>query len=230
MSQKIVVWGGVVLVVLGGAVAAYCYAGAYNVAADDPHWEVTARIIAAARDRSIAVRAQGLVPPDLADPDLIASGAKHYEAMCAGCHLKPNQRDNELRAGLYPSPPNLTSEARETDGPRATAREPGEQFWIIKHGIKMSGMPAWGASHDDRSIWALVAFLRKLPALDAAAYGAMTGHQDAPYDHGDHQHEANESGPASQRLLNGISHDDDQAHAHVSAIAQQPSATAGGTP
>lgn len=166
---------------LAGAVAiAFAYAAPYNVAADVPHWGVTARALTAIRDHSIEARAADLAVPDLADPALIALGAEHYAAMCTGCHLAPGVGDNELRQGLNPKPPDL-SQRRD--------RSPAETFWIIKHGIKMTGMPAWGVTHDDESIWGLVAFLQQLPTLDAAGYAAVTGEvPDKARDHGGHDH------------------------------------------
>ena len=178
------------LVVVSSAALAVAYSGGYNVAADEPHWSLTSRVMAMVRDRSIAVRAADLTVPNLADPTLIALGAEHYAAMCTGCHLAPGTGDNEMRQGLYPKPPNLTEERD---------RSPAESFWIIKHGLKMSGMPAWGVTHDDESLWGLVAFLQKLPALDAAGYAALTAGpaagatMDNPTDEGHvHQHPAGE--------------------------------------
>jgi mono/diheme cytochrome c family protein len=184
----------VTLVVAGvlaaGAVAVLtiAYTGAYNVAADDPHWDLTSRALAWSRDRAIAVRSGDVVAPDLTDPDLIALGAEHYAAMCEGCHLTPGGRDNELRQGLYPKPPDLSKDRQ---------RQPAETFWIVKHGIKMSGMPAWGVTHDDESIWGLVAFLQQLPTLDAEAYQALTrvggdsgSHAEEGHGHGEHDGES----------------------------------------
>ncbi len=157
-------WTVALLAVVSAAAFAFVYAGRYNVAADEPHWDVTTRALVAIRDRSIAVRAADMTVPNLADPELIALGAEHYVAMCQGCHLAPGMGDNEMRQGLYPKPPNL-SERRD--------RRPAESFWIIKHGLKMSGMPAWGVTHDDESIWGLVAFVQQLPLMDAAGYAAL---------------------------------------------------------
>ncbi len=166
---------------LAGAIAfGLAYAAPYNIAADVPHWGVTTRALAAIREHSIATRAKDLVVPDLADPALIALGAEHYAAMCTGCHLAPGMRNNEMRQGLNPAPPEL-SQRRD--------RDPAETFWIIKHGIRMTGMPAWGVTHDDESIWGLVAFLQQLPTLDAAGYAAATGGAPvAGEDHGGHDH------------------------------------------
>jgi mono/diheme cytochrome c family protein len=184
---KTAVWIVVALAVVGSSAVALSYTGAYDVAADEPHWRITARALDVIRERSIAVRAESLQAPNLADPALIALGAEHYAGMCTGCHLAPGMSDSEMRQGLYPRPPNLTL---------ARARSPAESFWIIKHGIKMSAMPAWGNTHDDETIWAIVAFLQQLPTLDAQAYVALAGvpgAADGDHDSDDHDHDHNAS-------------------------------------
>lgn len=60
-------------------------------------------------------------------------------------------------------------------------RSQAEAFWTIKHGVKMTAMPAWGRTHSDPLIWDLVAFLRRLPALSPAEYEALT--KSAPGGH-----------------------------------------------
>jgi len=166
----------------------FMLSGVFNVAADDPHWAATRWLLEAARDRSIAARAGGITVPPLGDPKQIAIGAEHYSQMCAKCHLAPGTESSELRRGLYPPPPNLVEHASDLS--------PQETFWIIKHGLKMTGMPAWGATHDDGSIWAIVAFLHKLPELSPEAYRAIVGAQSAdahPHEHAQHHH-ADEAG------------------------------------
>lgn len=141
-------------------VTLFVYSGRYDMGADAPHWPATHRLLTTLRDRSIAARSAKLQPPDLQDAALISKGAGHYAAMCVGCHLAPGIANSEIRPGLYPQPPNLAQ----------VRIAPNVAFWAIKHGIKMSAMPAWGASHDDPTIWSMVAFLQKLPDLDAAQY------------------------------------------------------------
>ena len=178
---KAIAWTVASLAVVSMLTLGWAYSGQYNVAADAPHWDVTANAMATIRDRSIAVRASGMTVPNLADPALIALGAEHYAGMCTGCHLAPGVGENEMRQGLYPKPPNLTARRN---------RSPAESFWIIKHGLKMSGMPAWGVTHDDEAIWGLVAFLQQLPTMDAAAYAALTQDEgEAAHEHGEHDHE-----------------------------------------
>jgi len=158
------------------AAGAFLYSGIYDIGADAQHWPVTARALATLRERSIEARANRIEPPGLNNVELVAAGAKHYAAMCADCHRAPGVAESEMRSGLYPQPPDLT---------KGEAPDSGKAFWAIKHGIKMSGMPAWGASHRDGAIWELVAFITELPRLSPAEYqdlseptGGECGHHD----------------------------------------------------
>ncbi len=152
------------LIVAVFAAGAFIWLGAYNVAADDPHWTATYRLMQTVRGRSIQTRASSLEVPALDDDALIRSGAGNYHSMCVGCHLSPGASDTELSLGLYPTPPTWSE---------LGAVEPREAFWVIKHGVKMSGMPAWGKSMDDQYIWGMVALLQQFPRMTAAQYEAL---------------------------------------------------------
>jgi mono/diheme cytochrome c family protein len=155
----------VALLVLIGAAAVGIYAGLYNIAADVPHTQPVYWLLETVRDRSIASRARGIVVPnDLKDPTRISKGAGQYADMCSGCHLAPGMKRTEISQGLYPRAPELR---------RKTTLTPAEQFWVVKHGIKMTGMPAWGVTHDDDLLWDLVAFVRKLPELTPEQYETL---------------------------------------------------------
>jgi mono/diheme cytochrome c family protein len=168
---------------IGAAVAVY--SGVYNVAADDPHTRPVYALLETARERSIAVRAARLrVPADLTDQARIRQGAGNYNAMCTGCHLAPGMAPTEMSQGLYPAPPNLSRQSVAA----------AEAFWVIKHGIKASGMPAWGKNMGDDYIWNMAAFLQVLPKLDEAQYAALVassgghshgGGETEPHGHGD---------------------------------------------
>jgi mono/diheme cytochrome c family protein len=150
------------IAVSGGVLAAVLvYSGAYNIAADEPHWEAVYRLIETVRDRSIAVRAGHIQPPEMNDPARIARGAKDYAEMCVECHLAPGIEQSEIRQGLYPKPPKLTEQVNTS---------PAELFWVIKHGIKMTAMPAWGPTHEDARLWDIVTFVRKLPSITPEEY------------------------------------------------------------
>lgn len=167
---------------VAGLAAGFVYSGAYDVAADEPHWPLTERLLETVRARSIDARAAQLaVPDDLADPKRVLIGAGQYAEMCEGCHLAPGVDDTPLRQGLYPRPPALADHRMD---PRTT-------FWVVKHGIKTTGMPAWGASHGDDVLWSIVAFVQKLPQLDAVGYRQLVN--QAPADEemrtGGHRHQ-----------------------------------------
>ncbi|CAN5511271.1 hypothetical protein BH10PSE14_BH10PSE14_43620 [soil metagenome] len=149
------------------------YFGAYDIAADAPHSRPVYALLDSLRDRSIAVRARAIVPPaDLKAPLRVSTGAGLYDEMCTGCHLGPGIERSELSQGLYPQAPELAK------APDMTA---AAQFWIIKHGIKLSAMPAWGKTHPDPLIWDMVAFLRRLPGMTPAQYRQLVA--SAPADH-----------------------------------------------
>jgi len=166
-----VLWGVALLVV--AVTSLTLYAGVYNIAADAPHTQPVYWLLKTARERSIAVHAIGIViPRDLEDPKRIAAGGGQYAEMCSGCHLAPGMKKTEISRGLYPRAPELRHES-----PLSAA----EQFWIVKHGVKMTGMPSWGVTHDDELLWNVVAFLRKMPKLTADQYQALV--KSAPKSH-----------------------------------------------
>jgi mono/diheme cytochrome c family protein len=135
--------------------------GYYDIGADDHHTALTLAVIEQLRERSIEVRARAIQVTAVEDPVRIAAGARRYAALCSGCHLAPGAMKSEIRAGLYPHPPNLA---------QADVQPAQRAFWIVKHGIKMTGMPAWGKTLDDAAIWEVVAFVRKMPAMTPEAY------------------------------------------------------------
>lgn len=176
---------GIVAIAVLGAVG-FAYSGAFNVAADEPHSRWFLWLVETVREKSIAARAKAVSVPDLNDRDLISSGAADYDEMCTGCHLKPGMSNSELRTAMYPQPPDLT---------KSHGEDPAEVFWVIKHGIKMTGMPAWGATHDDRRLWAMVAFLQQLSRLTPEQYRILTAREasEDAIEHGVHHHGSEES-------------------------------------
>ncbi len=158
---------------IGGVAGAVIYVGVYDIGADAPHSKPVHWLIETLRDRSIAVRASGIVvPADLNDQKRISTGAGLYADMCIGCHLAPGMEKTEISQGLYPPAPELS---------RPLAHSPAEEFWMIKHGVKLTAMPAWGITHSDELMWDMVAFVRKLPSLSPAQYQAIV--KSAPEDH-----------------------------------------------
>ena len=204
----------IVLGVLALGAGAFVYSGLYNIGADDHHTKPVFAVLQTLRERSIHARSEDLTVPDLNDPQLILKGAGQYAAMCTQCHLKPGMKDSELRPGLYPQPPDLSQ----------TRVAPKEAFWIIKHGIKMSAMPAWGGSHDDSTIWSMVAFLQKLPDMTPAQYKDMVAKAppDEDMDMGDegghsHSHGGAANEDAHDAGMKDMDMSDEAGHSHGAA-------------
>lgn len=188
----LVLFGLVVVVVV--ATSGFVWSGAYDVGADAPHTRPVYALLETVRDRSIKTRAASLQVPDLSDPTRVIQGSGNYQAMCAGCHLAPGMAATELSQGLYPAPPDLTK----------MATSPAEAFWAIKHGIKSSGMPAWGKSMQDEYIWNLAAFLQELPELNPEQYKATVAQS------GGHSHGGGEAMPESKGKGSDAGHHGDE--------------------
>lgn len=207
-----------VLAILAVGAGVFAYSGLYNIGADSHHTKPVFAVMQMVRDRSIRTHSKGIAVPNLEDPQLILKGAGQYAAMCTGCHLKPGMKDSELRPGLYPQPPNLSQ----------VRIDPRDAFWVIKHGIKMSAMPAWGGSHDDATIWSMVAFLQKLPDMSPAQYKDMVAKAppDEDMDMGDaeggptHSHDGAPDEAANGAAdMKGMTMPGDAGHSHA-AVAE----------
>lgn len=143
-------------------------------------------------ERSVASRAPEKANPFAGDAQAISTGLDHYAAMCARCHGGPGVKPQPFALGLNPPAPDLQESAKEmTDG---------ELFWITKHGIRMTGMPAFGVTHEDEEIWKIAAIIKQLPKLSAEQKRRLSqqsqdghGHHEGGHDsesHGDHGSEA----------------------------------------
>lgn len=155
-----------ILCFLFAVVSAVVWSGVYNVAANVPHWDTTKWFMEKVREQSIAAHSKGIVVPSLKDPNLINAGFQHYHAMCRRCHNAPGYLRTEISQGLYPPPPDFT--AKET-----TLPGDAEVFWIVRNGLKMTGMPAFGVTHNDEELWGMTVFARHVKVLKPEEYDAM---------------------------------------------------------
>lgn len=171
----------IALVVPLAALSAYLLSGSYNVAANVPHWKATVWFLELVRERSIATHSKRVDLPPLENPNLFEKGFSHYHALCRLCHDAPGYQRGEFARGLNPSPPKLTSE--NTQG-----RTDEELYWIIKNGIKMTGMPSFSSTHSTEEMAAIVAFLRRLPALKPDEYRSMIKVAGMPEEEIHHHH------------------------------------------
>lgn len=149
-----------------GAALVGVFSGMVDVAASPPQPELVRRLLRTAMEHSVERRASAIAPPaTLSDPRRIERGFAGYEDMCVICHAAPGIAPSVIARGLDPEPPNLSEAAgRWSDA---------ELFWIVEHGIRMTGMPSFGATHDADEIWDVVAFLRQLQTFSEQQYDAL---------------------------------------------------------
>ncbi len=171
----------IIICLLAAAGVAYLFSGYYDISATQPHWKITVWILNQLRDHSVKFHSKGIIPRDLNDPKLLMIGIRHYHEMCRLCHGAPGYEKEGFAKGLYPKPPNLA--AREIQ-----AMTDAEAFWVLKKGIKMTGMPAFGPTHDDDELWGIVKFWRRLPSLKPEQYQKLLESAGVQTEKGEHRH------------------------------------------
>ena len=176
------------LVVLIAIALLVIFTGGYNVAATDRHRSLVAWAFDSTMRNSVQGRAGELEPPDTFTDAMIVAGAGEYKSMCEHCHGGVGVEHADWAAVMAPNPPPL---ARATDN-WTTA----EVFWLVRHGVKMTGMPAFGPSPDEQTLWNIAAFVKALPNMTAEEYAAFpAGHgaeEEAGHSHAEgtppHEH------------------------------------------
>lgn len=143
----------------------FIYSGWYDVSAMNEESGMMKWVLNNTKNNSIESRSKNISVPDLNDSSMLKEGFEHYKEMCISCHGAPGNEETELTKALNPPAPYLAEVVKGID--------PKELFWITKNGIRMTGMPAWGKTHSDEKIWAIVAFVKKLPDMTVEEYQKM---------------------------------------------------------
>jgi mono/diheme cytochrome c family protein len=154
----------IVLVVPLGALG-YIKSGLYNVGAAKPHTRFTFWVTHETMIHSVRRHARHIVAPAVVNAGQVVRGFCAYEAHCVACHGAAGVARQHWAGGMEPQPPYLL-DASQTFRPR-------ELFWIVRNGIKMTGMPAWKNSLSDAQVWEVVAWLeasRRLPPQTYVAW------------------------------------------------------------
>jgi len=152
--------GFVVIGIFGALLVAY--SGFYSVAASRGHPAWLDWFLETGMRRSVQFHSGGVTPPALDNPDLVALGAGHFQGNCAACHGAPGEPVNPTYDRMLPSPPKLSEYASRWSNE--------ELHWIGLHGIQYAGMPAWPATGREDEVWAVAAFVRRLPAMSESEY------------------------------------------------------------
>jgi len=176
----------VTIVVVVLAEAAVLIAGAYSgipdVSATSRERGIMRWFLNTTKDHSISSRAADIKAPPLEDSAMVLVGFDHYNEMCVTCHGAPGREADELARGLNPYPPDLAYSTRDMS--------PSEMFVVIKDGIKMTGMPGFGPTHNDMLVWSMVAFVQRLQTMTSEQYRAFE--KLHPGDESEHHHEGQE--------------------------------------
>jgi mono/diheme cytochrome c family protein len=159
--------------------AAVLFSGMVNISAGKPHLAITQWLLTKGMDRSVERHSAGISPPRSYTDDQVHHGFGHFDGMCVACHGAPGVEPSETGKGLRPRPPDLVKAVPEL--------KDAEIFWIVKNGIKFTGMPAYGATHSDDEIWGIVGFVKTLPTLSSERYLQLRRTlQAAEHRHGEH--------------------------------------------
>lgn len=159
----LVATGAGALVVIGGIVAVVILlSGAYSTAATKQHFWITYRILEIGLHYSVAASARDIVVPDLDRVANLDVGHACYRQHCLQCHGAPGVAPEALGRGQLPSPSSLSQSARDWTE--------AHLYFVVKKGIRMSGMPAWQYRMSDAALWSTVAYLKTMPFQSRTAY------------------------------------------------------------
>lgn len=160
-----------ILAVLGLGGFLVAASGIIPIKASSGHWPITIWFLKFSMHRSFSTHSLGVKVPRLGESGMVLRGAGHYETACRPCHGSPDLPHPRIAAAMLPVPPYLPDVIHEW--------EPAELFSVVKHGVKLTGMPAWPAQQRDDEVWAMVAFLLEMPELDAEEYRRLV-HGEIP--------------------------------------------------
>lgn len=178
MQRRSVVGGvvagasGLLLLMLLG-VLFVVYTGSYNIAASEDHSRIIRWGFDTTMKNSIERQAADIDVPAF-NQEMVTAGAGEYKSMCQHCHGGPGVDPDPWSRGMLPQPPRLHEVADEW--------KEAEIFWLVKHGVKMTGMPAFGEDHGDDELWGMVAFVTQLPGMTAEEYARFENAHSSHHD------------------------------------------------
>lgn len=141
---------------------AIAWSGVINIGASTGHWAITDWFLHWAMRNSVRTQAALTVDEPAIDQTNLVSAAGHYAATCALCHGAPGKPPLPVMQASTPAPPDLAETVNTWSDQQL--------FWIIKHGVKFTPMPAWPALGRDDEIRRMAAFVRRLPDMTAEEY------------------------------------------------------------
>ncbi len=155
----------VIMCALGGFLTAW--SGLYSVAASRGHWPGFELFLEFGMRSSVRTHALGIQVPSLDDQNRLRRGASHFERGCAVCHGSPDRPSMAVVRSMLPEPSDLKA--------LVPTWKTNELFWIVRNGLKYTGMPAWPALEREDEVWDVIAFLRELPTITPDRYRELAG-------------------------------------------------------
>jgi cytochrome c553 len=174
IDMRILAAIGILAIIVGLSAAVFFFGGFYNIAASEEDPAIVHWALVKVRTNSIVHYANDQPPAGLDEPAKVQAGARAFSELgCVHCHGAPGVKWSKFSEGLHPDPPDL----KEVVG----VATPAQLFWVIKNGINMTGMPSFSAAGaKDDELWAIVAYLKKLPTISEADYKAWTAQPAQP--------------------------------------------------
>lgn len=163
-----ITWARLVLALLAVVLAglAFAWTGLFNVGASTGHWKVTEWFLHWTMRNSVKTHSYWGTPEAVTTDQSLVSAAGHFAQSCVVCHGAPGVRPSPVMQAAMPPAPDLAINARDWSDRHL--------FWILEHGVKFSGMPAWAAKDRPDEIARMVAFVRRIPTMTPARYRALT--------------------------------------------------------
>ena len=149
------------LVVLIAGGAYYAYRGYVDLRADVQPSAVEQKVAMSAMDASTDRHAPDQKNPVPSTEENLVAGAKLYYNHCAGCHGAPSSPETQFGKSFNPPVPQFFKDAPDMPD--------NENFYVIQHGVRWTGMPAWNKTLSDEQIWQLVTFMSTIGKLPPAA-------------------------------------------------------------
>lgn len=162
----------ILAVAAAGVILLIAWSGIYNVAASKGHTKLVEWFLRFGMENSVRTRSFAQDEPQIFNADMIALGAAHYRDGCAYCHGAPGTTQPFIAQQMLPPPPLINTAARRW--------KDHELHWIVQHGLKYTGMPAWPSQKRADEVWAVVAFLKAVPTMSVTNYERLASGNPPP--------------------------------------------------